>query len=273
MKGPAPVHQEYPKPRLVVLSRDSQEYKFVEVEMQKYMLKERCNLEIDFIERVENIPLTVLATEGGGDVRLTAMHAGKVPCSGCLAQETQQQVEFDLQRIRRGEEYCQEHLQERLSAQCLAGGQRTFRALEWRDAEGEDGSDMTPIETPQFCNSFMLLVCEVAVGMMMETPASAGAQDASVFKDMDVEAIRRAGFDSIRVFDGEAANQQVPPPEQKIPPPPPPPPCRRLSAPSMSPTRRRPCDEDEGGGGETFTETRAQGVGEESQGSRCASKR
>ena len=72
--------------------------------------------------------------------------------------------------------------------------------------------------------------------MMMETPASAGAQDSSVFKvpyvtclfsrdvvtvvllqydlvrdwqDMDVEAIRRAGFDSIRVFDGEAANSQV----------------------------------------------------------------
>jgi hypothetical protein len=47
------------------------------------------------------------------------------------------------------------------------------------------------------------MVCEVAVGRALVAPASAGAAADSTFRTVSPQAVARAGFDSIRVYDSE----------------------------------------------------------------------
>ena len=53
-----------------------------------------------------------------------------------------------------------------------------------------------------------IILAEVAVGSVMNVPAGLGSKEAS-FQDLDLESVRRAGFDSLRIFDAEDLTSEL----------------------------------------------------------------
>lgn len=180
---------EFPKPRLVVLGRDSHEFQMVQQELERMSQSNASSFVIDCIERVENAGLEALFEAQLASLKHPAARLKLLYSPSVLPGTGGRSLVLEI---------------------CRKGFSRSI----WN--EGDFGSGIY-FPSGQVTRGQILaadavapkiILCEVAVGAVMNVPAGLGNQEAS-FRDLDLESVRRAGFDSLRVFDSDDLTSEL----------------------------------------------------------------
>jgi len=180
--------REFPKPRLVVLGRDSHEFQMVQQEFE-YMSSDASSFAVTCIERVENGGLEALFEAQVASLKHPAARLKLLYSPPLLPGIGGRSMVTEI---------------------CRKG----FSRSNWRN--GDFGSGVYFLSCQVTKGQILaaeavdpkIILCEVAVGAVMNVPAGLGSKEAS-FRDLDLESVRRAGFDSLRVFDSDDLTSEL----------------------------------------------------------------
>ena len=192
--GMSPKPREFPKPRLVVLGRDSHEFRMVQQEFER-MSSDASSFSIDCIERVENAGLEALFEAQVASLKHPAIRLKLLYSPAMLPGTGGRSMVTDI--CRKGFNRSVWHKGGFGSGAYFLSGQVTKGQI--TAAQAFDPK---------------IILAEVAVGSVMNVPASLSSKEAS-FQDLDLESVRRAGFDSLRIFDSEDLTSELTSPDSR----------------------------------------------------------